>query len=436
MTILAITLNPHRVSFQTAQSKSTGSSGGTYYSQAVDTAGKVAEHGVSLFAPAAEIISGAVALFLGLVSEYVLKDSVLDKMSKVISFLGLGSIAVGGWGLFKYIKKQTTPPATPPTGIQPPNAELVKVAEGAISHSDRNFTRGYDGANTGAIFSGDQSNGSLDASAKELLELYLSPDVVNIVNSHTTGPEPLITGISDSPISIKNLEERVAALLAFAKPTVAHVALSTDDSSSPPLLARDLVFTTNDVNEMYHRMLPDDFINAYRLGRVFEENYLANDKFDNISKQFPSEDSLKALITNFTEAEAKTINENLNTLQFSLDNLEALKKIITVVISQSNVADPKVQRNLSVVKQGLMCAFNLEGVDGKEVNGKLLEILKLSENGVESRLKTIKDKFESLKTILNDAKFPLQKKESGAISLNENVRDIKQNEFVLRATSA
>lgn len=408
-----------KMPFRTPQSNSGGNSSGTMYNQAVNTAGKVAEHGVSLFAPAAEIISGAVALFLGLVAEYALKDSILDKMSKVISFLGLGSIAVGGWGLFKYIKKQTTPPEAIPTGIEPSNAVAVKTAETALTQVDKNFSRGYDGANTGAIFTGNQAERTLERLGLNLLDSYLSPEVVSIVNSHSSGPEPLITGISEKPLPLKDLRERVTALLAFVRPGG----------------ARTQILGNLDIVPDYQRMVPDDFTNAYRIGRAFVENYDEDRTFKPIADLPVTEVSLRTLITNFTEAGSKTETENLNTLQFTLDNLEALKKIINTVVSPSGT-DSKALRNLSVVKQGLICAFGLEGVDGKDINARLLEVLRRPNTGVEARLTEIKNKFEALKTVINDPKFPLQKRESGTIALNENIRDIKQNEFILRVTSA
>lgn len=411
MTTIAI--NPHKIPFRTSQSKTDGSPDSSIYNQAVNTAGKVAEHGVGLFAPTAEIISGAVALFLGLVSEYVLKDSILDKMSKVISFLGLGSIAVGGWGLFKYIKKQTTPPQALPTGIEPSNAAAVKNAELAVTQIDKAFSRGYDGANTGAVFAGNQTDATLQSSAKSLLDLYLSPEVISIVKSHSIGPEPLITGISDTPVTVKDLKERIAALSAFVKTPGVKILGDVD------------------VLPNYHRVLPDDFINAYILGKTFEKNYKENADFAKVTNLPLTSDSLKVLNTSFTQAGAKVEAENLNTLQFTLDNLEALKKTINTLVSSSST-DPKTLRNISVVKQGLVCAFGFEGIDGKDINGKLIEVLKVN---IEPRLAAIKTKFESLKPVLDESKFPLQKRELTTVAFNETIRDIKQSEFILRTTS-
>lgn len=424
----------NRIASRPPSTPVSGTTASNVYNTAVNTAGKVAEHSVSLFAPVAEIVSGAAALFIGLVAEYVLKDSVLDKMSKVLGFLGLGAIGFGSWGVFKHIKKLTTPPEAVPTGIQPTNAALIKQREDALLALDPAFNGGYNGANTGAIFTGNQNEPTLAGAARELLDAYLSPEVVNVVNSHSSGPEPRITGVSASPLSTSNLRDRIAALLAFTEPTP-HVVSSPEDGGLT--LAAESVFLSNgDINPNFQRMVPEDFTYSYSLGKKFVDSYSADAAFNRINSAASlTVDSLKSLTSSYTEANAKTINQDLNQLQFTLDNLEALQKVINTVVS-TNTADSKALRNISAVKQGLICAFNLQGVDGKDINGKLLEILRRNDNGVQARLTQVRNKFESLSSAMNDSKFPLQRKDAGSIALNEQIRDIRQSEFVVRIVAA
>ena len=376
----------------------------------VTSFGKTAGSGFVAFA---ELVCGLGCTFLGISAEYLLKDSWLDRASKLFSIGGLAIAGVGFWNAVKLFKGKNENSVVQEQGGIRVNDDgsfekKCKELEGRVKSLDPNFFESFDVNKKSLIRSReDLRNTDLNTVAGELLLQY-SDELVKTIGVYV-GSNPTITSVNGSP-KLSEFKNRFAELLSYC--------VSSYDSQSDAVKKRiGEILLGGKVSEKYSSVLPLDFVSAYEAGKYYKKAHESKNKS---LETVIGGDKEKKLIEGLTKAGGEPYDKGLKyltELQTTYNNLLGLDSLMNFVLDPKNQTDSKNARYVGVLKGALIASFDLKGKTNIEVDKELRNILYGVKNsdtdftvGIKGKLEALKERIEALSQNFSKEEFPFERK--------------------------
>ncbi|MBI3590218.1 MAG: hypothetical protein HY094_02430 [Candidatus Melainabacteria bacterium] len=398
---------------------------------AASTVNDYLKTGTNTFMTMAKLFSGGICMTIGLTAEHILKDSWLDRFSKLIALFGT---VILGWGVFDVFKlfknSKEIEIVREPCELAPNNNasfwNKCKKSESKLLALDPSFASddfsGLISSNTSV------SKPSIVGKAGELLRCYSDEEMIDLVSKVKGGSEPDIKEISKAPVKLSTYKDRVTELLGFCKANLSSVA--------PDVTTRiGEILGASEIDGKYKELLSEDFVVMYKFIKEYKEKYEEDARFSALIGGKEKIELLEKSLIVKSEGDTKEDTlKYLSSLQEAENYLQVLHRVITYVLDQSNLTNPNKARNVVILRQALICAFNLEGNNLNSINKELKKILNGEEatkkKGIKSKLEDLKKHFESerVSKVLHDENFAFRK-QSDPIKGNEALSGLYWSRF-------
>ena len=327
----------------------------------------------------AELVLGFIGIVGGAVLAYLFKDkSLADVGSKILMILGVIS---SGFGI-KNVVQIFSATKQAQARVEPTR---LKVRDEATATACRDKWRELTTLEPRLKKPLDPSNLSLINNltpelkqlATDLLTQYTNPSVGELLDANDGGPPPLITNISDEPISLPEFKDRVALFLGSVG--------------------------TVDVDPL-RKFLPKDFVDVFTLARWYANNQRGkNDSIQDIVGGNDKIQLLQKLLESTLEGNTKkTAFEYLTSLQNAENYLKVLLEVINYVMKEENTTDPKVARNVAILRQALKRGLGITGDTLDEIHAEFKKVINgeeatapgdVNKQGLRSKLEALDKHF-------------------------------------------
>ncbi len=381
-----------------------------------------------------KVVLGLVGLTGGITLAAIFKEGTLaDWGSKILAFMGLifGIFGVKDLMNFNKSKKSELAPEPHRIRISEVLSTGCKSAEAAIISQDLRFKEKFDPSNPGLVNA--NSAAALRPQIIDLLKNYTNDEIVSKLTSDDGGYEPVFSNISEDPISYNSLRDRVAVLLGNV------VSSRTDDNPlGVPAFAN--ILTVDKLDEKLAKILPNEFDVVFNLARFYADTQYK--KNDSIESLIGGEDKIADLnavlaVAPMEGPSSDKAYEYLTTLQNAENFLKVLKQVIVYVKDNSASTDPKIARNVLILRQALITGFRLKGNNLSEINQQLQNIVNGVEIsptekyfGLDAKITQLEEHFnEELAEFFNNEKFPFVR-ESDSIGGSDILDRLNLSEII------
>ena len=361
------------------------------------------QRGADVFRDAAKLTFNATKMILGLfavvggaVAAAVFKENTAaDWGSKILMILGAVLGILGFKDLLDHNKgvKDVKPEFAFKTIS---NGEEIKLSANGLKILDPNFFKENDPSKpkSESKIGNNEKDDECRNKAAELLKKYTSSEIIQMISSYHSGIEDAFTNIEDRNIPESELQDRIALLLGY-------VYGSRPDAEADPAIQKlfDDVLEADKVSESYFKVLPQDFVKTYYSVKWFENN----------------KGSVPPLIA--SPPNPLTL-DHLNKIQLAQNQLNVLQNVIIYVLDPNNLNDVKSARNVHVLRQALICGFNLKGNNVTEFNTALKTKLQDIKKTLETLTKHIN---ETILPKIPDEKFPFERRSGRSDSIQDDV---------------
>lgn len=338
------------------------------YSAGTEIAGTVTKVGYGL----AQIVIGVITAIGSFISASLWKDHTLaDWGSKVLAAIALFFVGKGSWDIWKVGKSEGKEKACESTHLKIANYEDIKTAEAEISKHDKQFLAKYDPTKVQIIRENKKDGPDLTTQASVYLDKIAGDDARKKLETISGGAPPKIEGVSEGPKDYDDYKDTVAWLSGY--------------------VVKDF---GDEVAGNYVNALPEDFVRLYKIARWYNNEQKGKD--NSVTEIINYNGGINCLSTYLSSPEPRGNNylrareyllENQNTQNF----LKTVAKVVEYVRANFNSTDPKVARDVGILKQSLVCAFKLDGKNKSEIDRQLQIILDGDETS-----KSLKEKVRQI----------------------------------------
>lgn len=363
---------------------------GSVVSNVLDTSTSVVGKSISMVKPVVISIFGLFGLIGGGIMKTFFKDhTAADAGSLVLMILG-GILGV--FGLYDFGKAFNNQKAQLQKNVEHTHEKVsdklgteCKKAEKDLAALDPVLRDKEAISITKGVLSSNKAN-NIRAQVLAVLSKYTDPELKVWVNNYASGIEPALVNISKEPVSRSDFRDRIALLLGNA------VSSRSDDNDlsinyfgdilrTPELIQSPSSDATDDIKQAeIVNMLPEDFAIVFNVARYYADNHrLKNNSLNGLIGDDNDIKILETLVQKPHESEEKKYAKvYLDQLQNAENYFNVLKSAIDYVLSKSTDPDEKTLRNITILRQALVCGLRIKAKDSAEIDKRLREV----KNGV------------------------------------------------------